>query len=305
MKENKDENNIMKELSSTIIFTEKSDIKFVEEYLDDKSIYTYVFLNSIYHDNVEELREHLKLQFHSKSKYNISKEEYLSTKDDYFDKSFNELNLREEKNINKEKFKPINLESKENKYLFISSFFIALLSSIFQLSFTYIIIKEYEKEYYIDELNINSKIMRIAVLFCLTFKTFTEFMNGKKIVVYGIYNGFLYKTQIRRMLSILMGLIQIGTNLSILVFFFKLIFIYVKIIKYVEILCIFIVISQFDNMIGGYYINSCQKLKNYCRGVFSQINLVNNRKKCKITFIDIILYIIFIVFVFLSLIHII
>ena len=305
MKENKDENNIMKELSSTIIFTEKSDIKFVEEYLDDKSIYTYVFLNSIYHDNVEELREHLKLQFHSKSKYNISKEEYLSTKDDYFDKSFNELNLREEKNINKEKFKPINSESKENKYLFISSFFIALLSSIFQLSFTYIIIKEYEKEYYIDELNINSKIMRIAVLFCLTFKTFTEFMNGKKIVVYGIYNGFLYKTQIRRMLSILMGLIQIGTNLSILVFFFKLIFIYVKIMKYVEILCIFIVISQFDNMIGAYYINSCQKLKNYCRGVFSQINLVNNRKKCKITFTDIILYIIFIVFVFLSLIHII
>ena len=111
-KSNKEEDNIMKELSSTIIFTEKSDIKFVEEYLDDKSIYTYVFLNSIYHDNIEELREHLKLQFHSKSKYNISKEEYLSIKDDYFDKSFNELNLKEEKNINKEKFKLINSESK-------------------------------------------------------------------------------------------------------------------------------------------------------------------------------------------------
>ena len=80
MKENKDEDNIMKELSSTIIFTEKSDIKFVEEYLDDKSIYTYVFLNSIYHDNVEELREHLKLQFHSNQNITFQKKNIYQQK---------------------------------------------------------------------------------------------------------------------------------------------------------------------------------------------------------------------------------
>ena len=90
----KKDNNIMKELSSTIIFTQKSNIKFYQENLDDKSVYSFVFLTSIYHDNIEELKEHLKLQFHSESKYNISKEEYLTTKDDIFEKNYIELNLK-------------------------------------------------------------------------------------------------------------------------------------------------------------------------------------------------------------------
>ena len=221
----KEEENIMKELSSTIIFTEKSDIEFYEEYLDDNSTYTFVFLNSIFHDNIDELRDHLKLQFHSKSKYNISKDEYLSTKDYYFDKSFSELNITDEKNIYKEKFKPINSEDKDNKYLFISSFFIALLSSLFQLGFTFVFnIKYCGKEENFLELNMQIKIMKFLALFCLVLKSFTEFLNGKKIAIYGIYNGFLFKTQIRRILCILIGLLQISSNLILLFFFTKIIF---------------------------------------------------------------------------------
>jgi len=103
-KKNKNDENIMKELSSSIIFKEKSDVILYEENLDSKSVYSYVFLCSIYHDNIEELKDHLKLQFHSESKYNISKEEYISTKDEYFDKTFSDLNKGKRRKFRRRKY---------------------------------------------------------------------------------------------------------------------------------------------------------------------------------------------------------
>lgn len=302
-KSNKDDDFKMKELSSTIIFKERSDITFFEENLDNNSIYSYIFLTSIYHDNIEELKEHLKLQFHYESKYNISKEEYLSTKDDYFDKNFNELNLKEkeEKNINKKVFKPMKIEEENecNKNLFIISFFIALLLIIFQLTFLYIIIREYLGREINFETNTKLNIMRYMIYLCLLFKSYIEFLNGKKIVSYSIYYRFLYKTQIRRLFCLLMGLVQICINCLLFIYFSKVLFISESVIKCIEIFCVFIVVSQFDEWIGGFYIKICKQMRNYTRDDFKQICLYNNTK-CRITFIDIILNIIFYIIILMS-----
>lgn len=293
---NKEDNSIMKELSSTIIFTEKSDIIFNETYLDNKSAYTFLYLSSIFHDNIEELKEHLKLQFHHESKYNIPKEEYLSTKDDYFEKNFNELNLYEENKVEqKSKFlKPIKAEKEEIQNLFTSSFYIALITSIMQFSLIYAIKKENLDNNHFCEVNMKSKIIKYLLIFCLIFKTYIEFINGKKIVVYGIYNGYLYRTFIKRILSILMGLIQIIINYFIYIVFIKIILRAESNIKSIEIFCVFIVISQFDNWIGDFYLIICNKFNKYTRGYFKQIFLVNNRKRCKIKLFEAILYLLFI-----------
>ena len=294
----KKDNNIMKELSSTIIFTQKSNIKFYQENLDDKSVYSFVFLTSIYHDNIEELKEHLKLQFHSESKYNISKEEYLTTKDDIFEKNYTELNLKEENNNIKTHF---NSVEDFNKNIFILSFFISLLPSIFQLSFIYAVYIEYLKDEKYLKINMSLNKINYLFLFCLTFKSFIEFYNGKKIVVYGIYNGFMYRTLLKRILSVLMGLVQIIINLILQIFFTQLFIRAKSIIKSIEVFCVFIVVSQFDNWIGEYYIKASEQLRIYSREYFSQICFVNNRQKYNIKFIDIILYIFFIIVVLLSL----
>lgn len=289
-KKNKNDENIMKELSSSIIFKEKSDIILYEQNLDSKSVYSYVFLCSIYHDNIEELKDHLKLQFHSESKYNISKEEYISTKDEYFDKTFSDLNIKE---------KEENSEEGNIKNPLSTAFFVSLLPGLFQVSFLYSFNIEYlgnNNSFYV---NTQLKIMRYLIYLCLLFKTYIEFINGKKIVSYGVYSGYLYRSQIMRFLSVLMGLIQIGINLLLFLFFYKLFYNAKTVIQCMQFFCVFIAVSQFDNWIGEFYLNSSKVLRGYSRGDFKQICLVNNRK-CRISFIDFILYAIFIFVIILS-----
>jgi hypothetical protein len=298
--DNKDEN-IIKELSSSIIFKEKSDVILYEQNLDSKSVYSYVFLCSIYHDSIEELKEHLKLQFHSESKYNISKEEYLSTKDEYFDKTFSDLNIKEkDENIYKKKeFKPVKTEAGKSKNPLVTAFFISLLPGIFQISFVYSFTNEYlvkDNSFY---LSMQLKIMRYLICLCLLFKTYIEFINGKKIVTYGIYSGYLYRSQFKRFLSILSGLVQIGINL-LLFFSFSQLFNRAKtVIQCIQFFCAFIAVTQFDNWIGEFYMNSSKILREYTRGDFKQICLVNNRK-CRISVIDFILYVIFLFIIIFS-----
>ena len=286
---NKEDNNIMKELSSTILFTEKSNISFNEECLDDKSIYTFLFLSSIYHNSIEVLKDHLKIQFHYESKYNISKEEYLSTKDNYFDINFNKLNL----NVNEEKSN-LELNINRNNNIFIITFFIALLIPLFQFLFIFGINKEYSHNNNINLNDMSIKIIKYLFLFYIIFKTYAEFINGKKIVIYGIYNGFLYRTLLKRLLSIIIGLVQISINFLIYIYFYKFLFSVGNIIKGIEIFCMFIVLSQVDNWISEFYFNAFNALKIYTRGDFNQIHLVKINQRCNIRVIDCILYLIFI-----------
>ena len=286
---NKEDNNIMKELSSTILFTEKSNISFKEEYLDDKSVCSFLFLSSIYHNSIEELKEHLKIQFHYESKYNISKEEYLSTKDNYFDINFNKLNLNE----NEEK-SDLGININQINNIFIITFFIALLIPLFQFLFIFGVNKEY---FHYNNINLNDmkvKIIKYLFLFYIILKTYEEFVNGKKIVIYGIYNGFLYRTLLKRLLSIIIGLVQIGINFLIYFYFYKFLLSVGNIIKGIEIFCMFIVISQVDNWISEFYLNAFNALKIYARGDFKEIYLVKNNQRCNIRVIDCIFYLIFI-----------
>jgi hypothetical protein len=295
--DNKDEN-IIKELSSSIIFKEKSDVILYEQNLDSKSVYSYVFLCSIYHDNVEELKDHLKLQFHSESKYNISKEEYLSTKDEYFDKNFSDLNIKEkdENDFNRKEFKPVKIEEGNSKKPLTSVFFISLLPGIFQISFLYSFYKILFNEYLGKDnsfyLTMQLKIIRYLIYLCLLFKTYIEFINGKRIFTYGVYNRYLFRSQFKRFLSVLMGLVQISINLLVF-FYFSILFNRAKtVIQCIQLFCVFITVSQADNWIGEFYMNSSKEFSGYTRGDFKQICLVNNRK-CRISFIDFILYVIF------------
>jgi len=300
-RKNKKDENIMKELSSSIIFNEKSDVILYEQNLDSKSVYSYVFLCSIYHDNVEELKEHLKLQFHSESKFNISKEEYISTKDEYFDKIFSDLNIKEkeENNFNKKDFKPVNSEERSSKNPLATAFFISLLPGIFQISF----LIPFTNEYLMDKNNFylskQLKIIRYLIYLCLLFKTYIEFINGKKIATYGIYSGYLFRTLFTRFLSVLMGLAQICINLLLLFYFSQLFNKAKTVLQCIQFFCIFIAVSQFDNWVGEFYMNSSKVLGGYTRGDFKQICLANNRK-CRITFFDFILYIIFAITITLS-----
>ena len=300
-RKNKKDENIMKELSSSIIFKEKSDIILYEQNLDNKSVYSFVFLCSIYHNNVDELKDHLKLQFHSESKYIISKEEYISTKDEYFDNSYSNLNIKgkEENNFINKKFKPVKSEEGNIKNPLATTFFVSLLPGISQISFLYSFINEYLVKKNTFYLSKQLKIMRYLFYLCLLFKTYIEFINGKKIVIYGVYNRYLYRSQFIRVLSVLMGLFQISINLLILFFFSQLFYSAKTVMQCIQFFCVFIAVSQFDNWIGEFYLNSSKVLRGYSRDDFKQICLINNRK-CRISFIDINLYAIFFFFVILS-----
>ena len=256
---NIEDNDKMKELSSTILFEEKSNISFYEQGLDDKSLYTYLFFTSIYHNKIDELKEHLKLQFYYESKYTITKDEYLTTKDNFFDIGMTKLNLN-----TKEEKTDIKTNINTNN-IFVLMFFITLLIPLLQFSFIYAINKEYiinNNNYYYSVNDIKIKIIKYLFLLCIILKTYLEFINGKKIVIYCIYTGFLYRSFLKRLLSILMGLVQILINLIIYIYFYQFLFQVESIIKCIEIFCVFIVVSQLNNWICEIYFNCSNELKN-------------------------------------------
>ncbi len=73
-----------------------------EERLDAESGYSFVYLTSVYHDNVPELKRLLKTQFHKMAGYDIPLDEYLAGKDRDFEDEFKYLNFEKEEDSDEE-----------------------------------------------------------------------------------------------------------------------------------------------------------------------------------------------------------
>jgi hypothetical protein len=183
-----------------------------EEKLDEQSGYSYVYITSVYHDDVKELKQKLKSQFYKISNSELTEEEYMKKNDPNFENEISEINLEEKEDPENELNEK---ESKnEKKDLFYYALSVALLSATIQISFIITIIKEYFNEPHFITDDPELITIRLLAFLTITLKLWIELGNGRKIVNHGIYQSFLYRSNNKRILSIFMGMVQIFTTLS-------------------------------------------------------------------------------------------
>ena len=246
-----------------------------EEKLDEQSGYSHVYITSVYHDDVKELKKKLKSQFYKISNSELTEEEYMKKIDPNFENEISEINLEEKEDPENE----INGKEIKNqkKDLFYYALSVALLSATIQISFIITIIKEYFNEPHFITDDPELITIRLLAFLTITLKLWIELGNGRKIVNHGFYQSFLYRSNNKRILSIFMGFVQIFTTLSTYFCSSELIVQTESVIDCVKDFSALIVLTEIDNWIGDYFLNTSKQMQVYSRDYVCQIYVL--RKK--------------------------
>lgn len=259
-----------------------------EEDLDEESGYSHVYLTAVYHDDVEELKTVLKKQFYKVGQKKIPLEQFMQNEDKSFDHELAELNMEEKEDPDAEDLAELGHKT-EKKDLFFYALSVAILSATIQIAFIVTIIKEYFHEEHIITADHELITIRILAFLTITLKLWIELGNGRKIVLHGIYQGFLYRNNYKRMLSILMGLIQIFTALSCYFCSSELIVQTETVIDCVKDFSALIILTEIDNWIGDYFLNTSKQMKVYTRDYCCQIYVLKKNEYFRYTLADLVL----------------
>ena len=246
-----------------------------EEKLDEQSGYSHVYITSVYHDDVKELKTKLKNQFYKISNNDLTEEEYMKKRDPNFENEISDINLEEKEDPEGE----LNEKDIKNpkKDLFYYALSVALLSATIQISFIITITKEYFNEPHTITDDPELITIRLLAFLTLTLKLWIELGNGRKIVTHGIYQSFLYRSNNKRLLSIFMGIVQIFTTLSCYFCSSELIVQTESVIDCVKDFSALIVLTEIDNWIGDYFLTTSKQMQVYTRDYVAQIYVL--RKK--------------------------
>ena len=201
-KENIKLNNEIKESESTqnLLPKEKNIAMIYSEKLNDKSSLSFLYLTSVYHENIFELKKIIQNQFEKLSENKINFNNYLKVCENSFAK---ELLKNEEEEEEK------NLIQKE---FYSYSFFVNLLSIIIQFSFISVILKEYF--YYPIFITNKPELitLRLIIFLTISLKIYIIFLNNKKIINHSIQQKFLYKSNSKKNLTFLIAIFFINSN---------------------------------------------------------------------------------------------
>ena len=260
-----------------------------EEDLDDESGYSHVYLTAVYHDNIPELKNILKKKFFEVSgRGHLSSKDINNAEDKSFDKEIEELDLQEVQNPDEEDLVEGGV-NKDRKDLFYYALSVALLSCLIQLSFIITIIKEYFHEDHIVTSDPELIAIRILAFVTITLKIWIELGNGRKIVLHGIYQGFLYRSTPKRIMSIFMGCVQIFTALSCYFCSSELIVQTETVSDCVKDFSALIILTEIDNWIGEYFLKTSKQMKYYTRDHCTQIYVLKKKEYYQYSFGDLII----------------
>jgi hypothetical protein len=271
------ENLIQKEQNTAMIYTDK---------LNDKSSLSYLYLTSVYHENVDELKNILQNQFEKITENKINFNSYLNVCENSFAKEL--IKNEEEQEIEK------NFSQKE---FYTYTFFVTLLSIIIQFSFVSVILKEY---FYYPIFNTNKPeliTLRLIILITIILKIYIIFLNNKKIITHSIQQQFLYKSKSKKNLTLFLGILNFILNLMYYYVSAILISLTQQCFDCVKIFAVIIILTEIDGWICDYFIGNSKQLKIYSRGFIEQVCLGKTDEFFKCGICDLIINVI-IIFVF-------
>ena len=287
-KENIKLNNEIKESESTqnLLPKEKNIAMIYSEKLNDKSSLSFLYLTSVYHENIFELKKIIQNQFEKLSENKINFNNYLKVCENSFAK---ELLKNEEEEEEK------NLIQKE---FYTYSFFVNLLSIIIQFSFISVILKEYF--YYPIFITNKPELitLRLIIFLTISLKIYIIFLNNKKIINHSIQQKFLYKSNSKKNLTLLIAILNLILNLLFFYVSSILLSLTQKCFDCVKIFTIIIILTEIDVWLCEYFIGNSKQIKIYSRGFIEQIYVTKTNEFFKYNLSDLIIDLI-IVFVFI------
>lgn len=166
----------------------KNKAMIYEVALDESSGYTHIYLTSVVHNDVKELRRRLQRQFSLiNSNGTVPIEEYEKMENvDSFEEEIKDINLEE---ANGDMIEPKNELNPTN--VFNYAFGVGTLITLVQLSFLLTIIKEYFRE----PINVTGDpeliSIRLLAFVTLSLYLWIEYLNGRKKLNHSVYQGFI------------------------------------------------------------------------------------------------------------------
>ena len=272
-------NNEIKDLESSqnLLPKEKNNAMIYSEKLNDKSSLSFLYLTSVYHDNIFELKKKIQNQFEKISEKKINFNNYLKVCENSFAK---ELLKNEEEEEEK------NFIQKD---FYTYSFFVNLLSIIIQFSFISVIFKEYF-HYPIFITNKPELItLRLIIFLTISLKIYIIFLNNKKIINHSIQQKFLYKSNSKKNLTLLIAILNLILNLLFYYVSSILLSLTQKCFDCVKIFAIIIILTEIDGWLCEYFIGNSKQLKIYSRGFIEQIYVCKTNEYFKYGLSDLII----------------
>ena len=238
-----------------------------DEMLDYQTGYSAIYLTSVYHDNIEELKNVLKDEY---SKINttgkISLNEYKNIENlDNFEKDFNNLRL-----LNEDLSNSMKIEQKKNN-LFLYSIGITIFTIYLQLTLSFTLLSENFNKKMIISTDSNLIYLRLVLFITFSLKFWIGYSNGRKKLNHSLYQNYLYRTINKNIISGLFGIVQIIINFLIYFTFIQILIRENNLLESIFIFICFIIIINLEKWIGNYFIFTNGNLLNYSRNNFIQI----------------------------------
>lgn len=286
-----------------------------EKTLDSNSTYAHIYITSVVHQDLIELKKRIKEQYSLiNCPEDASLKEYKRQQNtestDNFDKALSKINLKVKRDIElstelneinegstkeekKEKTKNFILSIIKrqkmlftlNQKLFLYSLLISVISFSIQLIFIGVLTKEY---FSISVLKIKDHeqiALRFIALITITIVVWIEFKRGSDKFNHAIYQKFLYISAQRRFVTAVNGLMQMMAGISCLFCSTMLIAQNDSVVNNVKTLVTMIMLLNIDNWIGDYFLNTNKRIKVYTRNHLVQIWCYDKKRHPLLTFL--------------------
>ena len=200
---------------------------------------------------------------------------------DSFEEEIKDINLEE---ANGDMIEPKNELNLTN--VFNYAFGVGTLITLVQLSFLLTIIKEYFRE----PINVTGDpeliSIRLLAFVTLSLYLWIEYLNGRKKLNHSVYQGFLYQSFCKRVVSGFFGGFQMFTAFACYYACGELLKRNEGVIECVVDFSSLVIIIELDDWFGDYFINTSKDMKVYSRGYIVQVWCVDRDKAKKYTLLD-------------------
>ena len=270
--------------------------------MDQNSTYSHIYITSVIHQDLSELRNRLKEQYSViNSTGEIPLKEYKSRKDiDNFERDIKKINLETKRDVElgtelqeinkKEESKAVIKKGKQkktnfllsiikqqkvlftlNRKLYLYCLFISFLSFSLQLTFITVLVREYYNLDIVLTKDNEQLAIRFIALFTMSLMVWIEYKHGIDKLNHAIYQSFLYRSVARRNVSMFTSFMQMISAIGCLLVCTMLIAQTSSVIDNAKSLGAILMLLNIDNWIGDYFVHSNKRIKVYTRDHIVQI----------------------------------
>ena len=274
----------------------------MEHPMDKNSTYSIIYITSVIHQDLIELKKRLKQHYSSiNCTGEISLKEYKKRKNiDNFERDIKKINLETKRDVElgtelqeinkKEESKAVIKKGKPkktnfllsiikqqkvlftlNRKLYLYCLFISFLSFSLQLTFITVLVREYYNLDIVLTKDNEQLAIRFIALFTMSLMVWIEYKHGIDKLNHATYQSFLYRSVARRNVSMFTSFMQMISAIGCLLVCTMLIAQTSSVIDNAKSLGAILMLLNIDNWIGDYFVHSNKRIKVYTRDHIVQI----------------------------------